>query len=76
MNTSLFVGLCEDVELNVEFNNNLTTVTTFAGTPLATINEDAVALYWIDTYGASQEQAIKVSKIVVPYALTPVEERE
>lgn len=76
MNTSLFVGLCEDANLEVEFNNNLTTVTTPAGTLLATINEDAVALYWIDTYGANKEQAIKVSEIVVPYALTPIEERE
>lgn len=76
MNTSLFVGLCEDAGLNVEFNNNLTTVTTFAGTPLTTINEDAEALYWIDTYGANKEQAIKVSDIAIPYALTPIEGRE
>lgn len=76
MNTSLFVGLCEDAGLNVEFNDNLTTVTTLTGTPLATINEDTEALCWIDTYGANKEQAIKVSEIVVPYVLTPIEERE
>lgn len=76
MNTSLFAGLCEDADLEVEFNNNLTTVTTPAGTLLATINEDAAALYRIDTYGANKEQAIKVTEIVATYALTPIEERE
>ncbi len=76
MNTSLFVGLCEDAELEVNLGNNLTTVTAPNGTLIAVINESDHGLYWIDTYGVGRELAIKTTEIVVPYALTPIEERE
>jgi len=76
MNTSLFVGLCYDVGLDVEFNNSLTEVSTHKHTLVAVINEKANLLYWIDTYGTDREQAATLSEIVVAYALTPIEERE
>jgi len=76
MNTSLFVGLCEEAGLEVEFNGSLTEVSTYKHTPVAVINEKADSLYWIDTYGTNREQAAVLSEIVVAYALTPIEERE
>lgn len=76
MNTSLFVGLCEDAGFDVDFGNNLTAVIAPNGTPVAMINESDYGLYWIDTYGVSRELAIKATEIVAPYALTPIEERK
>lgn len=76
MNTSLFVGLCEDAGFEVEFNGSLIEVLTHKHTPVAVINEKADSLYWIDTYGTDREQAAALSEIVVAYALTPIEERE
>lgn len=76
MNTSLFVGLCEDAELEVDLGGNLTTVIAPNGTTVAIINESDHSLYWINTYGVSRDLAIKATEIVTPYALTPIEERE
>lgn len=76
MNTSLFVGLCEDAGLGVKFDCDEVLVDDLNGNNVAIIDEQVRALYSIDTYGASREQAVKVGEIVVPYALTPIEERE
>lgn len=76
MNTSLFVGLCEDAGLGVKFDCDEVLVDDLNGNNIAIIDEQVLALYSIDTYGASKEQAIKVSEIAIPYALTPIEERE
>lgn len=76
MNTSLFVGLCEDAGFKVEFNGSLVEVSTYRHIPVAVINEKTDSLYWIDTYGTDREQAAALSEIVPKYALTPIEERE
>lgn len=76
MNTSLFVGLCEDAGLEVDFRRELIYVHAPNDTLIATVDEAARALFWIDTYGIGQEDAIAVAEIIVPYALTPIEERE
>lgn len=76
MNTSLFVGLCEDAGLEVDFGKGVTYVYAFGGILVAAINESIHSLYRIDTYEATRDEAIKASEIVVPYALTPIEERE
>ena len=76
MNTSLFVGLCEDAELEVDLGKDSTTVTAPNGTLVAMIDESDHGLYWIDTYGISREFSIQATELVVPYALTPIEERE
>lgn len=76
MNTSLFVGLCEDAGLEVDFGKGVTYVYAFGGILVAAINESIHALYRINTYETSRGDAIRLSEIVVPYALTPIEERE
>lgn len=76
MNTSLFVGLCYDAGLEVDFRRELIYVHAPNGTLTATVNEAERALFWIDTYGIGQEDAIAATEIIVPYALTPIEERE
>lgn len=76
MNTSLFVGLCEDAGLEVDFGNGVTYVYVLGGVLVAAVNESIHALYRINTYEASRGDAIRLSEIVVPYALTPIEERE
>lgn len=76
MNTSLFVGLCEDAGLEVDFRRELIYIHAPNGTLFATVDEADHGLYWIDTYGVSRELAIQATEIVVPYALTPIEERE
>lgn len=76
MNTSLFVGLCEDAGLEVDFGKGVTYVYVSGGILVAAINESIHALYRINTYEASRGDAIRLSEIVVPYALTPIEERE
>lgn len=76
MNTSLFVGLCEDAGFEVDFRRELVYVHGPNGALVATVDEAARALFWIDTYGVSEDQAAKVAEIVTPYALTPIEERE
>ena len=76
MNTSLFVGLCEDAGFDVNVGNSITTVYSSSGLTIAAVNEKAHALYWIDTYGVSQHDAVKAAEIVTPYAMTPIEDRE
>ena len=76
MNTSLFVGLCEDAGFKVEFNGSLTDVLTYEQTPVAVISENADSFYWINTFGIDKERAAVISEIVVTYGLTPIEERE
>lgn len=76
MNTSLFVGLCYDVGLEVDFRRELIYVHAPNGVLVATVDEAARALFWIDTYGVSEDQAAGIAEIVTPYALTPIEERE
>ena len=76
MNTSLFVGLCEDAGFEVDFRRELIYVHASNGTLIATVDEAARALFRIDTYGIGREDAIAVTEIVVAYALTPIEERE
>ena len=76
MNTSLFVGLCEDAGCSLEFRNNSTTVITGGGVVIADVSERDRADYYIDTWGASLEDAKLVSDIVPEYAFTPLEERE
>lgn len=76
MNTSLFVGLCEDAGLEVDFRGELIYIHAPDGTLVAMVDEADRCLYWIDTYGVSRELAIQATKIVAPYALTPIEERE
>lgn len=76
MNTSLFVGLCEDAGFEVDFRRELIYVYASNGTLVATVDEAARALFWVDTYGVSEDQAVKIGEIVAPYALTPIEERE
>ena len=76
MNTSLFVGLCEDAGLEVYFGKGVTYVYAPGGVLVATINESIYAMYRISTYEASRGDAIRLSEIVTPYALTPIEERE
>nr|DAX76743.1 MAG TPA: hypothetical protein [Caudoviricetes sp.] len=76
MNTSLFVGLCEDAGFEVDFRRELIYVHASNGALVATVDEAARALFWVDTYGVSEDQAVKIGEIVIPYALTPIEERE
>lgn len=76
MNTSLFVGLCYDVGLDVDFRRELIYVYAPNGALVAMVDEAARALFWIDTYGVSEDQAVEITETVAPYALTPIEERE
>lgn len=76
MNTSLFVGLCYDAGLNVELNGTQAEISTHDRIKVATIDERADSLYWVDTYDMSREQAAALSELVPKYALTPIKERE
>jgi len=76
MNTSLFVGLCCDAGLEVEFSGTLAEISTHDRIKVATIDERADSLYWVDTYDISREQAAALSELVPKYALTPIEGRE
>lgn len=76
MNTSLFVGLCEDAGFDVDIRRELIYVHAPNGTLVATVDEAARALFWVDTHGVDEDQAAKITEIVTPYALTPIEERE
>lgn len=76
MNTSLFVGLCEDVGLDVEFDKGATRVTNLNGEHIATVDERVYGLCLIDTYKISRGSAIKAAEIAIDYAFTPIEERE
>lgn len=76
MNTSLFVGLCEDAGLNVEFRSGITYVYGDLNECLADISEARVGDYYIDLWNATEEYTKLISEVVPKYALTPVEERE
>ena len=76
MNISLFVGLCENAGFEVDFRGELIYVHAPNGTLVATVDEASRALFRVDTYGVSEDQASKITEIVIPYALTPIEERE
>lgn len=76
MNTSLFVGLCYDVGLNVEFRSGITYVYDDLNECLADISEARVGDYYIDLWGAPEEYIELISEVVPKYALTPTEERE
>lgn len=76
MNTSLFVGLCEDAGLNVDFRGGITCVYGDLNERLADISEARVGDYHIDLWNATEEYTKLISEVVPKYALTPIEERE
>lgn len=76
MNTSLFVGLCEDAGLDVEFQGGITYVYGDLNECLADISEARVGDYYIDLWNASKEYTELISEVVPKYALAPIEERE
>lgn len=76
MNTSLFVGLCEDAGLNVEFRSGITHVYGDRNECLADVSEARTGDYYIDRWNAPEEYTELISEIVPKYALTPIEERE
>lgn len=75
MNTSLFVGLCYDAGLNVEFRSGITYVYDDLNECLAAISEARVGDYYINLWNASKEYTELISEVVPKYALTPIEER-
>jgi hypothetical protein len=76
MNTSLFVGLCEDAGLNVEFRSGITYIYGDLNECLADISEDRVGDYYIDLWNISTKHTEIISEVVPKYALTPIKERE
>lgn len=76
MNTSLFVGLCEDAGLSVEFKKAMTAVLSGEDLVIAEVSECFSGDYYIDTWGEADDHVRFVSSIVPEYALTPIEERE
>lgn len=76
MNTSLFVGLCYDVGLNVEFRGGITHVYGDLNECLADVSEARVGDYRIDSWNTPKEYIELISEVVPKYALTPIEERE
>lgn len=76
MNTSLFVGLCEDAGLNVELRNGITYVFGDLNECLADVSEARVGDYYIDLWNASMEHTKLISEVVPEYSLTPIEDRE
>lgn len=76
MNTSLFVGLCEDAGLNVKFQSGITYVYGDLNECLADISEARTGDYYIDLWNISKEHTELISEVVPKYALTPIEERE
>ena len=76
MNTSLFVGLCRDAGLNVEFRSGITYVYGDLNECLADISEARVGDYYIDLWDTSKEYTELISEVVPKYALTPIKERE
>lgn len=76
MNTSLFVGLCEDAGLNVEVGSGITYVFGDLNERLADVSEARVGDYYIDLWNAPIEYTKLISEIVPKYSLTPIEERE
>lgn len=76
MNTSLFVGLCEDAGLSVEFKEAMTVVLSGEDSVIAEVGERFSGDYYIDTLGEADGHVRFVSSVVPEYALTPIEERE
>lgn len=76
MNTSLFVGLCEDAGLKVEFRSGITYVYGDLNECLADVSEARVGDYYIDLWDSSTKYTEIISEVVPKYALTPIEERE
>ena len=76
MNTSLFVGLCHDAGLNVEFRHGIAHVYGDPNECLADISEARVGDYHIDLWNTPEEYTELISEVVPKYALTPIEERE
>lgn len=76
MNTSLFVGLCEDAGLSVEFKGATTAVLSGEDSVVAEVSERFSGDYYIDTWGETGDHARFMSNVVPKYALTPIEERE
>lgn len=76
MNTSLFVGLCEDAGFNVKFRGELALVEVARGLPVATISETEPAGFSIGTYNIRRSASEVLAEAVIAYALTPIEERE
>lgn len=76
MNTSLFLGLCEDAGFGADLRRELIYVHAPNGALIATVDEAARALFWVNTYGVGEDRAAKIAEILMPYALTPIEERE
>nr|DAW15455.1 MAG TPA: hypothetical protein [Caudoviricetes sp.] len=76
MNISLFVGLCEDAGLNVEFRGGITYIYGDLNEHLADISEARTGDYYIDLWNISKEYTELISEIVPEYSLTPIEERE
>lgn len=76
MNTSLFVGLCKDAGLDIEFVGGVTRVTDGDGIPTAEIYETVHGRYWIDTSVLPRDIITGIAEAVTAYALTPIEERE
>lgn len=76
MNTSLFVGLCYDVGLNVEFRYGITHVYGDLDECLADISEARTGDYRTDLWNTHEEYTEFISEVVPKYALTPIEERE
>ena len=76
MNTSLFVGLCEDAGLNVEIRSGITHVYGDLNECLADISEVRTGDYHINRWNASEKYTKLISEFVPEYSLTPIEERE
>lgn len=76
MNTSLFVGLCEDAGLDVDVRLNKIYIDTPSGDNIAEVNEIESCLFWIDTYPLDRDVAVEVIEAISAYACTPIEERE
>lgn len=76
MNTSLFVGLCEDAGFNVKFRGELALVEVARGVPVATISESEPASSSIGTYNIRRNASEAIAEAVTAYALTPIKERE
>lgn len=76
MNTSLFLGLCEDAGLKVEFRGGITYIYDDFNECLADISEARTGDYYIDLWNASEEYTKLISEAVPAYALTPIKERE
>lgn len=76
MNTSLFVGLCYDTGLSVEFKEAMTVVLSGEDSVIAEVSERFSGDYYIDTWGESDGHTRFVSDVVPQYALTSIEGRE